>query len=228
MLNDVIDWGFNIVVSDIDVVWLKDPRQLFTLHPFAGRVFSHAIKCRGQRGESVCMRLSGQRGAACRDAAARALPLDAAARPPSPPCARADFMLSHDGTWSRNPKGDDGFEREGSVHYNFNTGARGAPCTARPPSPLRCSLRSLLAGCARRARPPAAAPPAGLYLVRFNERSQEYVHAWRKAFDNNNLHDQARMRAVWGGGEGGAGPRAARVHPPTTSGGPTIAQRARP
>ena len=36
VLDEVVDWGFNLVVSDVDVVWFKDPLPLFAQHPHAG------------------------------------------------------------------------------------------------------------------------------------------------------------------------------------------------
>ena len=36
VVNDIVDWGMNIVVSDIDVVWLKDPMELFGMFGDAG------------------------------------------------------------------------------------------------------------------------------------------------------------------------------------------------
>jgi hypothetical protein len=36
VLDAVVDYGFNLVVSDIDVVWFKDPLPLFARHPDAG------------------------------------------------------------------------------------------------------------------------------------------------------------------------------------------------
>jgi hypothetical protein len=32
----VLPWGFNIIVSDIDAVWLRDPLPLFAQNPHAG------------------------------------------------------------------------------------------------------------------------------------------------------------------------------------------------
>ncbi|KAI3429328.1 hypothetical protein D9Q98_005423 [Chlorella vulgaris] len=39
VLDMVADWGFDIVVSDVDVVWFKDPTPLFTEHPNADLLF---------------------------------------------------------------------------------------------------------------------------------------------------------------------------------------------
>jgi hypothetical protein len=40
VLDAVVDYGFNLVVSDIDVVWFKDPLPLFARHPDADLLFS--------------------------------------------------------------------------------------------------------------------------------------------------------------------------------------------
>ncbi len=36
VLAAVVDYGFNLVISDVDVVWFKDPRQLMAAHPGVG------------------------------------------------------------------------------------------------------------------------------------------------------------------------------------------------
>ncbi|PSC76256.1 glycosyltransferase family 77 isoform A [Micractinium conductrix] len=41
LLDALIDWGFNLVISDLDVAWFKDPMPLFTQHPHADLLFSH-------------------------------------------------------------------------------------------------------------------------------------------------------------------------------------------
>ena len=47
VLDEVVDWGFNLVVSDVDVVWFKDPLPLFAQHPHAGaRLQSAACRAR--------------------------------------------------------------------------------------------------------------------------------------------------------------------------------------
>ncbi len=37
VLDAIVDWGFNVVVSDVDVVWFKDPLPLFDIHQDAGK-----------------------------------------------------------------------------------------------------------------------------------------------------------------------------------------------
>ncbi len=37
VVDEVAEWGFNLVVSDLDVVWLKDPLPLFAKYPEAGK-----------------------------------------------------------------------------------------------------------------------------------------------------------------------------------------------
>jgi hypothetical protein len=47
VLDEVVDWGFNLVVSDVDVVWFKDPLPLLAQHPHAGaRLQSAACRAR--------------------------------------------------------------------------------------------------------------------------------------------------------------------------------------
>lgn len=41
LVDAVIDWGFHLVVSDLDVVWFKDPMPLFQAHAAADLIFSH-------------------------------------------------------------------------------------------------------------------------------------------------------------------------------------------
>ena len=36
VLDAVADWGFNLVISDVDVVWFRDPLPLFAKHAHAG------------------------------------------------------------------------------------------------------------------------------------------------------------------------------------------------
>jgi len=36
VLEALIDFGFDVVVSDVDVVWLRDPLPLFSRFPEAG------------------------------------------------------------------------------------------------------------------------------------------------------------------------------------------------
>lgn len=97
VLDAIVDWGFNVVVSDVDVVWFKDPLPLFDIHQ------------------------------------------------------DADLLFSEDGTGSHNDPGDSGLEKGGSPHHNFNT---------------------------------------GVYLMRNNERTIAWAHAWRKYFSTCKGHDQ--------------------------------------
>lgn len=41
ILSQIMDWGFNIIVSDVDVAWLRDPIPLMAEHPHAGMLWSH-------------------------------------------------------------------------------------------------------------------------------------------------------------------------------------------
>lgn len=41
LLDSVVDFGFNLVVSDVDAVWFKDPLPLFEQHAAADLLFSH-------------------------------------------------------------------------------------------------------------------------------------------------------------------------------------------
>jgi hypothetical protein len=36
VLVPIVEWGFNLVFSDLDTIWLRDPLELFTRHPDAG------------------------------------------------------------------------------------------------------------------------------------------------------------------------------------------------
>ncbi len=36
MLDSIVDYGFNLVVSDVDVVWFRDPTELLDRFPRAG------------------------------------------------------------------------------------------------------------------------------------------------------------------------------------------------
>jgi len=38
LVEAVVEWGYNIVVSDLDVVWFRDPMGLFARYPQAGRL----------------------------------------------------------------------------------------------------------------------------------------------------------------------------------------------
>ncbi|GAB4816673.1 hypothetical protein N2152v2_003719 [Parachlorella kessleri] len=40
ILRQVVDWGFNVVFSDMDVIWMRDPLPLFQLHPHADILWS--------------------------------------------------------------------------------------------------------------------------------------------------------------------------------------------
>lgn len=40
VLDAVADWGFNLVISDVDVVWFRDPLPLFAKHAHADLIFS--------------------------------------------------------------------------------------------------------------------------------------------------------------------------------------------
>lgn len=67
-MDSVVDWGFNWVVSDADVVWFRDPTPLLAKYPMAGAFpggRSHVINVVVQgscRGGEVCMSwLAGRR-----------------------------------------------------------------------------------------------------------------------------------------------------------------------
>lgn len=49
-LDRVAVWGFNVVVSDMDVAWLRDPLPLFGQHPHAGAGVCCVALCYGGQG----------------------------------------------------------------------------------------------------------------------------------------------------------------------------------
>lgn len=133
VLDAVVDWGFNVVVSDVDVVWFKDPLPLFAKHPHAGTLCSlwlralqlHVRAAKAGRAEG------GGGGRALTQApqavqAPRSAVLTSAG-PPAPPlfCRAADLLFSVDTVSSQNPPGDEGLELRGGTSTNYNTGGVG-------------------------------------------------------------------------------------------------------
>ena len=55
VLDVIVDWGFNLVVSDVDVVWFKDPLPLLSKHPEAGKQRG------GRRGSCLPLNLAAGR-----------------------------------------------------------------------------------------------------------------------------------------------------------------------
>jgi hypothetical protein len=41
ILAQIMDWGFNIIVSDVDVAWLRDPLPFLEEHAHADMLWSH-------------------------------------------------------------------------------------------------------------------------------------------------------------------------------------------
>lgn len=56
-MDSVVDWGFNWVVSDADVVWFRDPMPLFAKHPSAGalHVLTGSRAGRGECSVNPCL-----------------------------------------------------------------------------------------------------------------------------------------------------------------------------
>ena len=116
VLDAVVDYGFNVVMSDVDVVWFKDPRPLFAEHPAVGKFGVGKGLGRGQLGGAgVC------------------LPLPPCLPPNHlpcflsrlPACLPADVLVGQDHGYTANAPGDAGLEV--SFHPNlsdFNTGKR--------------------------------------------------------------------------------------------------------
>jgi hypothetical protein len=107
--------------------------------------------------------------------------------------------------WSENPPGDDGLELNGGIFHDFNTGGVGggkpwrswryrwratAVGWARPPCSV-CVLKPAPLpghGCCAAHRIPHCA--AGVYLLRYSNRTAAWTHAWRAFFPDCTMHDQ--------------------------------------
>ena len=50
LLDSVVDFGFNLVVSDVDAVWFKDPLPLFEQHAAAGEARARGFCAWGHAG----------------------------------------------------------------------------------------------------------------------------------------------------------------------------------
>lgn len=114
----VIDYGFNLVISDVDAVWFRDPAPLFDRHKLVG-----ACGLKSSDGGSSSNKLPlPDRAAVC---GAQQNPHQAAASLDLP--ITADVLVGLDHGESINAPGDDGLET--FFHpdgCDFNTGGWGA------------------------------------------------------------------------------------------------------
>ena len=59
IVDAVAEWGFDLVVSDVDVVWFRDPLPLFEQHAHAGgwRRWGGRTswRCQWRRGGMPCL-----------------------------------------------------------------------------------------------------------------------------------------------------------------------------
>lgn len=99
-----------MAVSDLDLVWLRDPGYLLRDNPEAGK---SSLACPHMMRRSCRLRLLPA------PAMCNCLPRLLA----SPPSCGADMILSEDGGQDNNARGDAGLSVTGSVWVNFNTGA---------------------------------------------------------------------------------------------------------
>jgi hypothetical protein len=97
VLDVMVDWGFNIVMSDVDVVWFKDPLPLFSIHKDAGK------SPKSPPSPFPWFRRN-------RDCTLLLL------------ICPADLMFSTDVLASSNDLGDNGLEKNGNPQQNYNTG----------------------------------------------------------------------------------------------------------